>query len=216
MARVLTRLAGAVAGAALALAACGRAEPRVVAPAASPPPPVRAVAAGVTLSGSQVSAGALLRNDGTRAAFEIGLDLAFLDRDGRRVAETTDSLRYCPAGATCPWGGTFVGSQFGPSWRRIARVEVGVRVGYLADRSPAPIPFPVRREDGVATGDVPGPEGDAYVVGFAGDRPVSGVALVLRRGEPRSRRLADQALLPVVPGERLEGTFYPGPVSSGS
>jgi hypothetical protein len=199
----------------VALAACSRAPVRLVTPAASPPPAVTANAAGVTLSAAQVSVGATVQNADARAAHQIGLDLRFLDARGRTVASTTDSLPWCPAGATCLWGGTFVGSQFGAKWNAIDRVEITVRVGYWTERAADPLGFEARREDGTVVGTIPGREGDAYIVGFAGGVPVSGIALVIRSDDRPSKQLADEALLPAVTGERLVGAFYPGEVPAG-
>lgn len=200
----------------LTLIACTRAPVRVVTPAEQPAPAVSATAAGVTLSPAQVSVGATLHNADARAANQIGLDIRLFDARGRTVATTTDSLPWCPGGATCLWGGTFVGSQFGRRWDAIARVAISVRVAYWTERASTPVGFDARREDGTVIGTIPGREGDAYVVGFTDGRPVSGMALVIRREDKPSTRLADAALLPPVTGERLVGAFYPGPVSPGS
>lgn len=177
---------------------------------------IATTAASLTRSAVQVSVGATLHNAGARAANQIGLDLRFLDSRGRTVATTSDSLPWCPAGATCLWGGTFVGSQFGPRWAAIERVEIVARVGFWNERASAPLSFDARREDGTVVGTIPGREGDAYVVGFSDGRPVSGIALVIRREDRPSKRLADEGLLPAVTGERLVGAFYPGTVPTGS
>lgn len=196
-------------------AACSRAPARVVNPASSPPSAVTVTAAGMTRSPTQVSVGATIHNADARAANQIGLDLRFLDARGREVSSTTDSLPWCPAGGTCMWGGTFVGTQFGPKWDAIDQVRIGVRIGFWSERASEPLAFEVRRKNGAVVGSIPGKEGDAYVVGFAGGAPVSGIALVVRREDPQSSKLADERLLPVVTGERLVGAFYPGEVASG-
>lgn len=207
---VLVALAAAGSG-------CGRAAPRIV---SAPEPAATAItvtAAGVTLGQSQVSVGAAVRNGAPAAARRITLAIGFLDRGGGLVATTTDSLPWCPAGATCPWGGTFVGSQFGDRWRTIARARFTARVAFWGGAPAAPAEFPVARgPDGVVRGTIPGTEGDVYVVGFAGGRPVSGVALVIRPGDVPSRNLADARLLPPAPDERLRAFFYPGSVPQGS
>lgn len=163
--------------------------------------------AGVSLSGTQVSVGAVLRATSPVRDLEIQIELR--DTHGATVARTIDSLDACAG--TCPWGGTFVGEQFGVRWRQIKEVVVVASSGEPGPAEP-PASVTVRRDTGGnIVGRAPG-AGTIHVVARTGGS-VSGGAQLRVEGDESFAIPAEQ--LPPAPGEELVAAFYASPPPTG-
>lgn len=178
-----------VASLGLVLAACGS------------DPAIPAERTGVRVSGTQVTVGAYLH--APEPSGEAAVRVTLLDEEGGEIGVTEDSLPFCTG--RCPWGGTFVGEQFGPDWGRATTARVEARFTPVEeDAATAPVEVE-RAPDGTLTGVGPGLGSVMLVVERAG-AVVAGASVNVWRDRPFTM---PPELLRTEPGERIVAVFYP-------
>jgi hypothetical protein len=165
------------------------------------PPRLATEAAGVSRTQELVSVGAIIRIDAPLQDVLVAIE--FRSSEGNVIARTEDTLAACEA--TCIWGGTFRGEQFGPEWGSIATVRVAARGGEPL-RLPAPRAIAATRApDGSVTGTAPDP-GSVHVIAVRSGSVLGGVQISI--DEDRSFRIPPE-LLPRTQGEELRAAWYP-------
>lgn len=159
---------------------------------------------GVMIAGGQISVGAVLKSH--RRIGDVAIDVEFIDETGKTVARTTDSLPSCTG--RCPWGGTFVGEQFGAQWQSITHARISMRGRPATGGEQQPVS--VRRtDDGTIVGTAP-LSGWVYVAAI-GNGDTAGASIEVRSKDGIE---IPPYVIPRVKSERLVAEAYKVDVST--